>query len=540
MEISPNSRANHLVALSFLDSLEPPLATNSRQALLSALESSGQGLSCLSRLDGDALKEIGVVSPMERASLLAAAADGGVMAPPPRMDPPGPVVVEVKFGFIELSAIDTINQSFRCRFFLDLTWEDPRLIGASSVPDGTWFPKGVYIINAHGALDIAAYSKPILVDSATGRVLWAQDIQGAITNQMSLAAFPFDTDVLEVYVHQAEEASRDEYVLRPYGGGWNGYRTRSSEETLELESRSTQCFFDVFTWVDEWSVGGFSIEAYETVGGNGVEYSECHLYLHVARRWTYYAWKIVLPLCICTAFCLTAFLYEAEDLANRNGISVTMFLATSALLFVVAALLPKTSYLTAIDRFVVQTLVIQFAIGVWSWLMFAVVRVRLDEGARDRADLVAFFVLAGAYVLCVCAFFWRPLLAGNVTDDGRHRLLARQGALLERPTPPPPGLSGHQLDSGRMGDDDETRMTRFHRFEMGRNVWPRKVPGELPLNMLQPHWSRKEPGSLKVTSEVRLSPDEFTKKGGYAGVKVATASKALERARPREADLHMC
>jgi hypothetical protein len=127
-------------------------------------------------LDGDALKEIGVVSPMERASLLAAAADGGVMAPPPRMDPPGPVVVEVKFGFIELSAIDTINQSFRCRFFLDLTWEDPRLIGASSVPDGTWFPKGVYIINAHGALDIAAYSKPILVDSATGRVLWAQDI----------------------------------------------------------------------------------------------------------------------------------------------------------------------------------------------------------------------------------------------------------------------------------------------------------------------------------------------------------------------------
>ena len=128
------------------------------------------------------------------------------MAPPPRMDPPGPVVVEVKFGFIELSAIDTINQSFRCRFFLDLTWEDPRLIGASSVPDGTWFPKGVYIINAHGALDIAAYSKPILVDSATGRVLWAQDIQGAITNQMSLAAFPFDMDVLEVYVHQAESA----------------------------------------------------------------------------------------------------------------------------------------------------------------------------------------------------------------------------------------------------------------------------------------------------------------------------------------------
>lgn len=53
------------------------------------------------------------------------------------------------------------------------------------------------------------------------------------------------------------------YVLRPFGGGWNGYRTRSDEETMEMERTSVNFFFDVFTDVDEWHVSGFSLEAWE-------------------------------------------------------------------------------------------------------------------------------------------------------------------------------------------------------------------------------------------------------------------------------------
>mgnify|MGYP003683914619 CR=1 FL=1 len=484
------SNAGMLMARGFLEALVPPISSAARERLLRALEGAGQGLATLARLDADALRELGVESPLERASLLAAAADGAVMAPPPRVTPPGPVIVEVKIGFMHIEAISTVDQCYSCRFFLDLLWDDPRLVGATTVPDGTWFLKGVYLLNALGELTIHAYEKPILLDGKTGRVLWAQDVQGTFSNSMSLHDFPFDTDMLELYVHQAESASRDEYVLRPYGGGWNGYRRLSDGEAHERESRSVQTFFDVTAEIDEWHVSGFSIEAYEITGGNSIEYSEYHLFVHVARRWRYYAYKIVLPLTISTAFCMSAFLYDADDLSNRNGTSVTMFLATSALLYVVASVLPKTSYLTAIDVFVVQTLFVQFAIGVWSWLMYGLLRMRLDGPAQRLADLVAFLTLAAIYVGCVLAFFAHPFRSGLCTAAGMDRHLARLAH----------GLAGGGDGGARGGGGAHGRVARrgvhgdgamvshFHRFEKGRNVWPRKSPGELPPKLLKPHW----------------------------------------------------
>lgn len=473
--------AGHLLAKEFLEALEPPISQSSRDKLLHALQTTGQGLATLARLDADALKELGISSPLERASLLAAAADGTVMAPAPTASPAGPVVVEVKMGFTQISAIDTVNQSFSCRFFLDLIWEDPRLIGATSVPDGTWYPKGVYVLNALGELTIAAYAKPILLDSTTGRVLWAQDVQGVMLNTMNLQEFPFDSGTLEIYVHQAETANRHEYVLRPAGGGYNGYRKVNDEDASEREARSVQTFFDVGRDVDEWHIGGFSIEAYEMVGGNSIEYSTLHVYLHVARRWQYYGYKIVLPLCISTAFCLTAFLYDADDLANRNGTSVTMFLATSALLYVVASVLPKTSYLTAIDLFVVQTLFVQFAIGIWSWMLYGFVGGRLNDEMQRTADLLVFLVLVCIYVLCVIAFFWRPLVEGLCTERGTDRHLGARSSAMPNESS---SLSGRQAAAAADGG----WQARFHRFEKGKNVWPKKRVGEKPSNMLKPHW----------------------------------------------------
>ena len=52
-----------------------------------------------------------------------------------------------KIGFTSLSAIDTVNQTVHVRFFLDLYWNDPRVVGATYVPDGIWRPADCYIIN---------------------------------------------------------------------------------------------------------------------------------------------------------------------------------------------------------------------------------------------------------------------------------------------------------------------------------------------------------------------------------------------------------
>ena len=99
----------------------------------------------------------------------------------------------------------------------------------------------------------------------------------------------------------------------------------------------------------------------------------------------YYAFKIVLPLLICTLFCFAAFFFVPSELEARApslphpsttprsspppvtdhlprippcdatwqarcAISTTMFLATAALLYVIGTEVPKTSYLTVCAR----------------------------------------------------------------------------------------------------------------------------------------------------------------------------------------------
>jgi hypothetical protein len=231
-------------------------------------------------------------------------------------------------------------------------------------------------------------------------------------------------------------------------------------------------------------MGGFSCEAYEEVGGNGVEYSRYNLFLHISRLWSYYAWKIVLPLCISTAFCFTAFLYELDDLSNRNGTSVTMFLATSALLYVVASVLPKTSYLTVIDRFVVQTLLIQFMIGVWSWIGFGFARrFRLSDEAIGLVDLGVFLVMVGTYLVCVAQMFWRPMRLGLFTDKGIARFLEHDAFVLA-------GAAARQAAKSAFG-----WTMHYHAFAQMHNVWPRKKSGEAPVHMLKPHWDSVGPQS---------------------------------------------
>lgn len=142
---------------------------------------------------------------------------GKLCAPPP-LGPNGePVIVRPKLGFTSLSQIDTVNQTVHVRFFLDLYWVDPRVKGATYVPDGIWRPDNCYVQNQHGEMTVIEHGdRPVLVDSSKGLLLWPQEFCGLMKNPMSLRAFPFDTDFIEIFIHQSEACTRDDYIFRPF------------------------------------------------------------------------------------------------------------------------------------------------------------------------------------------------------------------------------------------------------------------------------------------------------------------------------------
>ena len=43
-----------------------------------------------------------------------------------------------------------------------------------------------------------------------------QEFCGLMKNPMSLRAFPFDTDFIEIFIHQSEASTRDDYIFRPF------------------------------------------------------------------------------------------------------------------------------------------------------------------------------------------------------------------------------------------------------------------------------------------------------------------------------------
>ena len=101
-------------------------------------------------------------------------------------------------------------------------------------------------------------------------------------------------------------------------------------QVSNLLRTAIQCFFNV-DQLPEWSLRGFSIDCYTVNGGGPSVYAQSQIHLHVKRHSSFYLWKIVLPLLLSS---FSSFFFDLDNLSDRNATSLTMFLATAALLFV--------------------------------------------------------------------------------------------------------------------------------------------------------------------------------------------------------------
>lgn len=73
--------------------------------------------------------------------------------------------------------------------------------------------------------------------------------------------------------------------------------------------------------------------------------------------------------------------------------------------YVVASVLPRQADLTQIDKFVIQTLLVQFLVGGWSWIQYKLLY-KQDMDWRKDVDFV---------MLCVCFFGWVHTFIFNIT-----------------------------------------------------------------------------------------------------------------------------
>ncbi len=264
-----------------------------------------------------------------------------------RPDPVGvPTEITVGAYLVDLYKINDAEQTFSADIFFVMAWRDERLLSVDGrslagckVPlESIWAPR-VWVMNER---DVSRSLEDFLVIRPDGIVEYQQRFQGMFTNRLDLRDFPMDSQTLAIHV-----------VLGRVG----------TEQVSFVPDERTGAA-DTFSIAD-WSVEGGSV-GYEpfrlTTSDNDLP--QVTYRIEVQRNRAYYAQKVFLPLILIVCMSWAVFWIDPKLVPPQVGISTSAVLTLIAFLFSLAYTLPRLSYLTRADRFVMgATVLVFFAFG---------------------------------------------------------------------------------------------------------------------------------------------------------------------------------
>jgi len=240
------------------------------------------------------------------------------------------VEVKVKTFLIDLTKIDGPEQMFNADVVLAAQWQDSRLKdaeakgGRSFSLNEVWSPRLV-VANLR---DIKTFLPERVEVSPDGLVTYRQRLVGDFTSRLNLRRFPNDSQVLGVHiVAQGYSPDQVRFTFEKGGG-------RATELTIS-----------------DWSVGDVTVKSdpYEVSGLR--ELAGIRMEVPVRRHVGYYFATIFASAAIIVCMAWMVFWMPVDATNPRISISVTSMLTLIAHRFVVGSELPRLSYLTQMDYF---------------------------------------------------------------------------------------------------------------------------------------------------------------------------------------------
>lgn len=250
-----------------------------------------------------------------------------------------PVDVDIELFLVDLDGIDDVQQNFVANVYLSASWMAPDLAHedkqARSAPlDSVWNPR-LQIVNQQRVL--RTFSDQVEIESS-GRVTWRQRFWGSFSQPLALEDFPFDRQNLAIQI-VAVGFGREEVNLRPSPlSGVSGDYS-----------------------IADWTVIGHELGVQSLpLGPAGSELPAVVLKLTAERHRGYYLVKVVLPLILIVIMSMLVFWIDPEQSGTQIGVATTAMLTLIAYRFAVGASLPKLSFLTRLDYFILASTVLVF------------------------------------------------------------------------------------------------------------------------------------------------------------------------------------
>jgi len=308
-----------------------------------------------------------------------------------RPDPDGtPTEVKVGLYVLDVADIDDVTQTFKVDFAVRLRWKDSRLPVQLGISEGEirkismdeiWNPHPL-ILNKRGLE--SELQDFVFVDSE-GNVTFIDRFLGELGFSLRLHDFPFDEHRLPLSVISGRYGPDDvRFVV---------------DEKITGEG-------EVFSIAD-WEILPGRVELGTYYFAPQHKNLAMFTYaMYADRRAGFFLWRVIAPLCIIIFMSWMVFYIDPNHLEAQVGVSATSVLTLVAFQFAVGVLLPRISYLTRMDIFVLLSSIMIFLAlvegvvtsGLASRGRYATA-LRIDKWCRVLFPVAFVLSLVGAYWL---------------------------------------------------------------------------------------------------------------------------------------------
>lgn len=241
----------------------------------------------------------------------------------------------------DIDEVNSADQSFVANMYVEFKWHDPRLASADNASRNisiaeAWHPR-IQIINQQHLFK----TFPELFEvSSDGHVTYRQRYWGSFSQPFNLREFPWDSQQLEI-----------QFVAVGY----------NSDEVLFVQSPTEPSGLADKLSVTEWAVSSWVAEAMVYLPTKYVEpLSGFQFVVYADRDVIYYIIKIILPLLMIVSMSWLVFWINPEESGSQISVAITSMLTLIAYRFSIGELVPKVSYLTRLDYFILGSTLMVF------------------------------------------------------------------------------------------------------------------------------------------------------------------------------------
>lgn len=258
----------------------------------------------------------------------------------PVQKPEDKVEVLIKLTLTNLISLNEKEETLTTNVWIEIQWTDYRLTWNTSdyygidlirVPYNTvWLPDIVLENNIDGKFDVAYYANVLI--SNTGWMYWLPPAIYRSTCAIEITYFPFDYQNCTL-AFRSQTYSANEVDLTLAVG--------ESGETIEWVDIDPEAFTENGEWAIVHRPARKMINP--RYSPDDLEYQEILFNLIIQRKPLFYIINIILPCSLISSLVVLAYFLPAQAGGQKLTVSISVLLAQTVFLFLIAQKIPETS-----------------------------------------------------------------------------------------------------------------------------------------------------------------------------------------------------